>query len=126
MRHSEAIRRNPDDVPGRIPDVRNDLDPEERVDVVLGMEPLEDSVAVPGVEVERPQDLPTSEVVDDLDQRLLAIALDEAELHAGLRRKQFFCSASFTPAPAPTSPQLKAPIFLRSIFLRSVAFSAAT
>ena len=84
VRHPESVRGNPDDVPGRIPDVRNNLDPEEGVDVVLGVKPLEDSVAVPGVEVEGPEDLPASEVVDDLDERLLSIALDEAQLHASL------------------------------------------
>ena len=36
------------------------------------------------VQVERPEDVPTPEAVDDLEQRLLAVAFYEAERHARL------------------------------------------
>ena len=36
------------------------------------------------VQVERSEDVPAAEAVDDLEQRLLAVALDEAERHARL------------------------------------------
>ena len=90
VRHPEAVRTDPDDVPGRISDVGDDLDSEESVDGVLGVEAFEDSVAVPRVEVEGSEDLPSSEVVDDLHQRLLAVALHEAELHASLQKRFSF------------------------------------
>ncbi len=77
VRHPEAVRTNPDDVSGRISDVGHDFDSEESVDVVLGVQAFKDSVAVPRVEVEGPEHLPAAEVVDDLDQRLFAVALDE-------------------------------------------------
>ena len=85
MRHPEAIRTNPDNIPSRITHIWNDLDPEEGVDVVLGVQTFQHPMAVPRVEVEGSQDLPASEVVDDLDERLLAVDLDEAELHASLQ-----------------------------------------
>ena len=41
-------------------------------------------MAVPGVDVERPEHLPAAERVDHLHERLLPVALDEPERHARL------------------------------------------
>ena len=92
VRHPEAVRTYPDDVPGRISDISDDLHSEESVDGVFGVEAFEDPVAVPGVEVEGPEDLPSSEVVDDFHQWLLAVALYETEFHASLKKCFFLFS----------------------------------
>jgi hypothetical protein len=62
----------------------NYLDFKKCIDVILSVKSLQNPVTVPGIEIERTQDFPTSEVVDYFDKRFFAVTFYKSQFHASL------------------------------------------
>ena len=65
MRHAEAIGHNVYDVLLSRESIRFHVDFEECMNKVFGMQPFQHPVGIKSVDVEAPQHLPASQVIDD-------------------------------------------------------------
>jgi hypothetical protein len=61
---------------------------EECMNKVFGMKPLQHPVGIKSIDVEAPQHLPTSEVIDDFKQRLFLVTFHESLKKTGSFFKQ--------------------------------------
>ena len=61
---------------------------EECVNKVFGMQPLQHPVGIKSIDVEAPQHLPASEVIDDFKQRLFLVTFHESLKKTGSFFKQ--------------------------------------
>lgn len=65
MGHAQAVRHDVNDVFVARVCIRVDVDFEESVDKVLGMQPLEHAMGIESVNVEAAQHFPSAQTVDD-------------------------------------------------------------
>lgn len=84
MRHPEAIWHDVYDVLVSRERIGLHIDPEESVNVVLGVQSLEHPMCIKAINIEAPEHLPTPKVVEDLQQRLFLVALHKPQGHARL------------------------------------------
>ena len=78
VRHAKAIGHYVDDVFISGESIRFDIDFEKSMNKVFGMQPLQHPMGIESVDVEAPQHLPASEVIDDFKQWFFFVTFHES------------------------------------------------